>query len=212
MRRELRGDDRSQGPDLPTRGAIDNAGLGALFGRHADQLRRLVAFRLDDRLRGRLDPSDVVQEAFLEAATRYASFRRDPPMSEFLWLRFLALQRLARLHRQHLGVRGRDAGREVGPTDPDRLALELADALTTPSQAAVRAEQARRLRAALEALEPIDREVLVLRHFEQLTNADTARVLGLGASAASNRYVRALRRLRAALGGDDASASGGTAP
>jgi RNA polymerase sigma-70 factor (ECF subfamily) len=198
MHREPVNDDS---PESSRLGELDER-LGALFDRHSDRLRRLVAFRIDGRLRGRLDPSDVVQETFLEASERFDSFRTEPPMPEFLWLRLLALQRLARLHRHHLGVQGRDAGREVGLGRPDGLADDLMGSLTTPSQAAMRAEQVRRLRHALETLEPIDYEVLVLRHFEQLSNAESARVLGLGESAASNRYVRALERLRAALSGD----------
>ncbi len=181
-------------------------GLADLYDRYADRLRRLVAFRIDGRLRGRLDPSDVIQETFLEASERFETYKRDPAMPEFLWLRFLALQRLAGLHRHHLGVQGRDAGREIGPANLGDLADGLIAALTTPSQAAIRDEQARRLRAALELLEAIDREVLALRHFEQLSNAETARVLGLGESAASNRYVRALQRLKAALAVDEATA------
>ncbi len=191
------------------------AGLGELYGLHADRLRRLVAFRIDERLRGRIDPSDVIQDVFLEASARFDSYRLEPTMPEFLWLRFLALQRLAQLHRHHLGVAARDVNRELANGQVNLTSDELSEAivnglasqLTTPSQAAIRAEQCRRIHNVLLALEPIDREILILRHFEQLTNAEAARILALRRSAASNRYIRALQRLQIALEDDSGSSS-----
>jgi RNA polymerase sigma-70 factor (ECF subfamily) len=182
------------------------ASLGELFVRYRDRLRWVVAARLDPRLRGRIDPSDVLQETFLEAMERFETYRREPAMPLFLWLRFLAVQRLLILHRRHFRAKRRDAAREVAPGPagaPEVSAADLAERLighlTSPSDAAIRAEQRRAVLEALNALEPIDREVLVLRHFEQLSNAETAQLLGLRESAASNRYVRALQRLRAIL-------------
>ena len=179
----------------------------------------MVQLRLDRRLQGRIDPSDVIQEAFVDAARRLPEYTVDPAMPPFLWLRFLTAQRLVTLHRIHLGVKARDAGREVslhsGPlpsADARSLAAQLLGRLTSPSRAAIRAEVQIKIQDALNAMDPIDREILALRHFEELNNSETAAVLGLHKAAASNRYVRALRRLKEVraptlgLGGDsDAS-------
>jgi RNA polymerase sigma-70 factor, ECF subfamily len=180
--------------------------LGEFFGAHRERLRRMVQLRLDRRLQGRIDPSDVIQEAFVEAARRLAEYTVDPTMPPFLWLRFLTAQRLVTLHRIHLGVKARDAGREVslhsGPlpaADARSLAAQLLGQLTSPSRAAIRAEIQIKIQDALNAMDPIDREILALRHFEELNNSETAAVLGLHKAAASNRYVRALRRLKEVL-------------
>jgi RNA polymerase sigma-70 factor (ECF subfamily) len=157
-------------------------------------------------LLGRVDPSDVLQEAYLDVSRRADEYLANPTMSPFLWLRFLTAQRLAILHRKHLGVQMRDAGRELslhrGPypqATSISLAHQLLGRLTSASQAAVRAELQTRLQVVLNGMDPIDREVLALRHFEELSNAETAEVLGLQKSAASNRYIRALKRLREIL-------------
>ena len=152
----------------------------------------------------------------MDAARRLAEYTADSAMSPFLWLRFLTAQRLVTLHRIHLGVKGRDAGREIslhsGPlpsADSRSLAAQLLGRLTSPSRAAIRAEVQIKIQDALNAMDPIDREILALRHFEELSNSETAAVLGLHKAAASNRYVRALRRLKEilapALGLDDDS-------
>jgi RNA polymerase sigma-70 factor (ECF subfamily) len=181
----------------------DAQALGELLALHGDRLRLMVRLRLDRRLKGRLDPSDVVQEAYVEAAERFADYARDPAMPFFLWLRFLTSQKLLVLHRRHLGARARDAGREVSlyqgalrEASSAALAAQLVGHRTTPSQAAMRAEMQLRLQEALNDMDPVDREILALRHFEQLSNAETARVLGLRESAASMRYARALLRLK----------------
>ena len=193
--------------------------LGELFRAHRERLRRMVQLRLDRRLQGRIDPSDVIQEAFVDATRRLAEYTADPAMPPFLWLRLLTAQRLITLHRIHLGVKGRDVGREVslhsGPlpsANSRSLAAQLLGRLTTPSRAAIRAEIQIKIQDALNAMDPIDREILALRHFEELNNNETAAVLGLHKAAASNRYVRALRRLKEilapALGlGDESGAS-----
>jgi RNA polymerase sigma-70 factor, ECF subfamily len=194
-------------PELLRQAAVGDAqALGDLFDRHRDRLRRMVQTRLDRRLRGRVDPSDVLQEAYLEFARSLADYQRNPAVPFFLWLRFLTGMKLQALHRHHLGTKARDAGREVslhrgaGPSASSAsLAAQLLGRLTTPSQAAVRAELRARVREALDEMEPLDREVLSLRHFEQLSNAETAQVLGIGETAASNRFVRALKRLRKVL-------------
>jgi RNA polymerase sigma-70 factor (ECF subfamily) len=177
-----------------------------LVERHHDRLRRMVAVRLDQRLRGRVDPSDVLQETYLEAATRLPDYLRRPDLPFRLWLRLLAGDRLAKLHRHHLGTQMRAAGREMSldllaPPDASSavLAAALAGGADRPSEAAARAERQQRLQEILEGMEPLDREVLALRHFEQLSNADAAVVLGVGEEAAKKRHVRALARLRKAL-------------
>jgi len=179
------------------------AELATLFDRHRDKLRLMVHLRLDRRVQARVDASDVLQEAYIDAAGRYAEYRRDRPMPEFLWLRFLVGQRLMILHRQHLGVKARDAGRDVslyhGPLPEaasESLAAQLLGKLTSPSQAAMRAELQLRLQQVLNTMDEIDREVLALRHFEQLSNVEVAQVLGLEPRAASARYIRAIRRLK----------------
>jgi RNA polymerase sigma-70 factor (ECF subfamily) len=178
----------------------------SLFDRDRDRLRRMVALRMDRRLQGRIDPSDVIQEAHIEAMTRLPEYLRQPDMPFFLWLRLLVGQRLTLLHRRHLKVHGRDVGREVElyqgalpQASSAALAARLLGHLTQPSEAAVRAERKIRIQTALNAMDPLDREILALRHFEQLSNGEAAQALGLSKSTASKRYVRALHRLREIL-------------
>jgi RNA polymerase sigma-70 factor (ECF subfamily) len=184
----------------------DVQSLTALFVRHRDRLRRMVRLRLDRRLLGRVDPSDVLQEAYLDIAHRAEEYLANPTMPPFLWLRFLTAQRLTALHRQHLGAQLRDAGREISlhrgaipQATSVSLAQQLLGRLTSASQAAIRAELQTRLQVVLNSMDPVDREVLALRHFEELTNAETAQVLGLQKAAASNRYIRAIKRLKELL-------------
>ena len=193
-----------------TRGVGDGdpEALGDLLMRDFDRLTRVVKFRMDSRLRGRIDASDVVQEAYVEATARFEEYKRDAKMPFFLWLRFLTLQKLVELHRRNLNVKARDASRELslynGPLPEATsavLAAQLIGKLTTPTQAAVRAETKVQLEDALNSMGAIDREVLALRHFEQLTNAEASRVLGINESAASNRYVRAAKRLKTIFDG-----------
>jgi len=181
----------------------DKEKWGVLLKRHRSRLRRMVALRLDQRLQGRLDASDVIQEAYLEASARLPEYLRQPGLPFFLWLRFLTGQKMLELHRRHLGAHMRDAAREVSlyrgalpETSSAALAAQLLGHDTRPSEAAIRAERKIRLQEALNVMEPLDREVLALRHFEQLNNAETAQALGLQESAASKRYVRALKKLK----------------
>ncbi len=184
----------------------DQRALTALLSHHRDRLRKTVSLRLDQRLQGRIDPSDVIQEAFLEATSRLEGYRKKSSMPFFLWLRFITLQKLLALHRRHLGTQKRDASREVSiyhtgtpQASSSALAAQLLGRQSSPSQAAQRAELRNRLQHALDRMEPIDREVLVLRHFEELTNSEAAQVLEISPTAANNRYVRALRRLKEIL-------------
>jgi RNA polymerase sigma-70 factor (ECF subfamily) len=181
----------------------DCGALAELFERHRGRLEQMVRLRLDRRLQGRLDPSDVLQEAYLDVARRFREYAADPTLPFFLWLRLLTGQRLVDLHRQHLGTKMRDAGLEVSLYRGDfprassaSLAELLLGRLTSASRAAIRAETQHRVQEALNAMDDVDREVLVLRHFEMLSNDETAQVLGLKPSAASNRHMRALKRLR----------------
>ncbi len=166
----------------------------------------MVALRLDRRLQGRIDPSDVLQEAYLEASARLSEYLRNPSMPFFLWLRFLASQKLVTLHRRHLGVRMRDASQQValyqGPW-PEATSAALAAQLlgndTRPSEAAIRAEVKLRVQEALNGMDAIDREVLAMRHFEQLSRAEIAQLLRISEAAAGKRYIRALDRLKQIL-------------
>jgi RNA polymerase sigma-70 factor (ECF subfamily) len=186
--------------------AGDQDALAEAFGHFRGRLQRMVQVRLDRRLQGRVDPSDVLQEAYLDLARRAPEFLARPSLPFFLWLRLLTGQRLRVIHRRHLGAKMRDVGQEValrhGPmpeASSASLAAQMLGRLSTPSQAAVRAEMQLRLQEALNSMDPIDREVLVLRHFEELSNDEMAEVLGLQKTAASNRYIRALKRLRGIL-------------
>ena len=196
--------DASENKDLLGRALSGDSGaLAELFERHRSRLEQMVRLRLDRRLQGRLDPADVLQEAFLDVARRFPEYAAGPAMPFYLWVRLLTGQRLVDLHRQHLGAKMRNADLEVSlhrggfpRASSASLAEFLLGRLTTASRAAVRAETQLRVQEALNAMDAIDREVLVLRHFEMLGNEETAQVLGLKPSAASNRHIRALKRLK----------------
>jgi RNA polymerase sigma-70 factor (ECF subfamily) len=186
--------------------AGDPGALAALWERHRARLHRMIRLRLDRRLQGRVDPSDVLQEAYLDLADRLPDYVRDRPLPPFLWLRLVTGQRLMQVHRRHLGAAMRDAGREVSlhagalpQASSTSLAAQLLGHLTTASKAAVRAERQLMLQQTLNGMDPVDREIIALRHFEELTNGEAAEVLGLSKAAASKRYVRALSRLQALL-------------
>jgi RNA polymerase sigma-70 factor, ECF subfamily len=180
--------------------------LATLFDRYRDRLRRMVELRLDPRLRGRLDASDVLQEAFLDVAGDLDAYLADPKLPPLLWLRVHVGRRLTTLHRQHLGTRMRDAGREISIYHgalPEASSAALASMLlgrhTSPTQAAQRAERMLRVQEALASLDPMDLEVLALRHFEQLGRSEAAQVLGITQEAGAKRYFRALKRLKDVL-------------
>ena len=183
----------------------DEQALAVLFSRHRDKLWRMVHFRLDPRLASRMDADDVLQEAWLAALRRLSSFREQDSVSAFLWLRLIVGQSMIDLYRAHLGAAVRSAGREVpifnGTPAASSLCLSahLLASQTSPSQAAMRAERSSALAAALDKMSELDREILMLRHFEELGNDEAAAVLDLNRTAASNRYVRALRRLHGIL-------------
>jgi RNA polymerase sigma-70 factor, ECF subfamily len=186
----------------------DRRVLDDLFAAHRERLRRMAAVRMSSSLRSRLDASDIVQEAYLEACRRLPDYLESRPMPFFLWLRYLTGQTLLTLHRRHVGTKARDPRREVpihGTSMPEAtsesLAAQLLGKLSTPSQVVGKAELKGRVQDALNGLDPPEREILALRHFEQLSNAEAAEELGIKEAAASKRYVRALVRLRGILAG-----------
>lgn len=184
----------------------DKQALGILFHHHRQRLWRIVNFRLDQRLLGRVDADDILQEAYLAAEKRLEYFLHDSPESFFIWLRLIVQQTMIDVHRRHLGTQSRDASRErqvSGGWTPESTSFSLSHHLlghlTSPTQAALRAELSTQLNLALETMGDLDREVLALRHFEELSNSETAKALELSEQAASLRYVRALGRLRKIL-------------
>lgn len=195
--------------------AGDEQALAEAFAAHTPRLERAVVFRLDPRLKSRVDANDVLQEAYLQASTRLAHFASQresdaqqgrAPLGPFLWLRLIVNQTLIDVHRRHLGAQQRDAGREVnwrkagaGTATSVSLANCLLGHLTSPSQAAMREELSEKLRDAVGTMSELDQEVIALRHFEQLNNGEVAQALGIEVKAASIRYVRAIKRLKQVL-------------
>ena len=174
--------------------------LAELFSEYRDRLERLVDFRLDQRLSSRVDPSDVLQEAYIEIARRYREYVNAPNVSFYVWIRQMTMQALIDIQRRHFGLK-RTPQQEVNlkrtssESTSDSICQILGSQLTSPSGAAIRAEEIRQLHVALASMDEIDREVLALRHFEHLGNGEVAETLGLTATAASNRYIRAMTRL-----------------
>jgi RNA polymerase sigma-70 factor (ECF subfamily) len=178
--------------------AGDRQAFEKLFARHRPYLRQVVDLRLDPKVRARVDPSDVVQETHLEAFRRLPDYLERRPMPFRLWLRKTAYERLLMLQRHHLQAQRRAVDREVAL--PDRSSVQLFRQLlapgSTPSQQLARAELARRVRQAVAQLAEIDREILLMRNLEGLSNHEVAQVLEIEPAAASQRYGRALLRLR----------------
>lgn len=181
----------------------EESALAGLFDRHQQRLWRLIDFRMDPRLRARVEPDDILQEAYLAAHKRIRHFAEEGFQSAFLWLRLIALQTLIDVHRRHIGAQRRDARREValqGAKFPQStsasLAIQLVGHETSPSQKAIRNEFTEEVERIIATMDAIDQEILALRHFEELTNGEVARVLGIQEKAASIRYVRALKRLK----------------
>ncbi len=184
--------------------AGDRSALAVLFDKHRDKLRRMVQLRLDHRLAGRLSASDVLQEAYIDALKRIEHYFEKPDQPFFGWLRLVVGQRLADIHREHLAQK-RNASRDVpihaggAGADSACIAAFLLGNLSSPSHAASKNETFARLEEALNQMDAVDREVLALRHFEELSNTETAALLGILPAAASKRYVRALARLKQVL-------------
>jgi RNA polymerase sigma-70 factor (ECF subfamily) len=179
-----------------------SAAFEELFARHRDRLRQAVAFRLDRRLAPRVDASDILQETYLEAARRLAEYLRRQDMPFYLWLRWIAGDKVLACHRRHVLADKRAIGREVPPLPVDSSAQFVRGMLgqdPSPSQVVAAAELAERLRLALEQLDEEERELILWRHFEQLTNREIAQLLRISDAAANKRYIRALQRLRGLL-------------
>jgi RNA polymerase sigma-70 factor (ECF subfamily) len=190
--------------DLALQG--DGAALAALFDGFRERLERTVLLRMDPRIQGRVDPADIVQDAYLEISKRFTKYYPASRLPLFLWFRLEVMQKLVDFHRFHLGAQMRDVRQEISISkraSPDAnsrsIAANLLGRLTSASQAAMRLELQQRVQEALDQMSPRDREVLVLRHFEELSNAETAQLLDLSPTAACNRYVRALKRLTEVL-------------
>jgi RNA polymerase sigma-70 factor (ECF subfamily) len=184
----------------------DAAAIDQLLARHREPIRRLIDLRLDPAIVQRLDASDVVQDVLLEASRRLQDYLKNPAMPFHLWLRHIAKDPLIDAHRRHHQAQKRGVNREQPLARPgwmDQSSLELAGQLIdperTPASAAIQEELQRRLQESLAQLDEDDRDLLLMRHFEQLPNQEVASLLGLTEAAASMRYLRALRRLRETL-------------
>ena len=194
------GDDR----DLIRRASEgDETAQNELFSAHRDRLQRMIRLRLDRRIQGRLDSSDILQEAYIDVFRNLPRYVEAPSTSFFIWLRNVVGLKLAEVHRRHLATEKRDARRDVSiyrgalpAVNSISLAAQLLGQLTSPSQGAVKTEKRVRLQEVLDGLDDIDREVIALRHFEQLDSQEVADVLGMSKSGASSRYIRAIQRLK----------------
>jgi len=182
------------------------AAVDRLLATHREPLRRMIGLRLDPALAQRVDASDIVQDVLLEASRRLTDYLRDPAMPFHLWLRHIAKDHVIDTHRRHRQAQRRSLDREqpilpavLADQSSVELAAQFVDQELTPASAAIRQEMQRRLEAAITSLDGDDREVILMRHFEQLSNQDVAAALGLSEAAASMRYLRAVRRLRAML-------------
>lgn len=184
----------------------DPAALAVLLDRYSERLKQMVGLRMDRRLQGRIGASDIVQEALIEAARRLSEYQRDPPMGFFLWLRALTADKLFNAHRAHLGTQKRDAAQEVSlyrRAMPEACSVSLAQQLlgqiTSPTRAIARAETQLMVQEVLNRMDPLDREILILKYFEQLSTSEAASELGIKRSTAGKRYIAALKRLKQSL-------------
>jgi len=191
-------------------GAVDR-----LIEVHREPLRRMIGLRLDPALAGRVDASDIVQDVMLEVSQRLTDYLRNPIMPFHLWVRHIAKDHMIDAHRRHRQAQRRSLDREqpiVPNAFADQSSLELAaqfiDPEMTPATAAVRHELQKRMADAVAKLEESDREIVLMRHYEQLSNQEVATSLGVSEAAASMRHLRAVRRLRAALLGEESAPSG----
>ena len=179
-------------------------GFNEILLKYRERLKKMVALRMNMQLRSRIDASDVIQDTFTEAARVVDEYLANPKLSVFLWLRRLAGEKLIQAHRFHLQAQKRDARREQSfggvPTAPSQsIAVQLAGEFTSPSEAALKQETNDELMDALDSMEELDREVLVLKHFEHLSNHEIAEVLELKYETVKKRYLRALSKLQQIL-------------
>lgn len=199
--------DQAETRDILDRVAAHDAAAEArLWAEHREPLRRMIGLRLDRAVGRRVDASDVVQEVMLKASGRLASYLKDPSMPFHLWLRQIAQDHVIDAHRKHrvAGVRSVDREQPMAAEFADQSSIDLVgqlrDPSPTPAASALRRELERRFREALDCLDEDDREILLLRHFEQMANSEAAKALGLSEPAAGMRHLRALRKLRLILG------------
>jgi len=190
--------DKSELEQLKAEG---NIALARIYASNQERLERIVVFRMDPRIRRRIDAADVLQEAYLEMDRRLHDYVADPKVSVLIWMRQRVLQKLIDMQREQFRDK-RDVNKEQQPAanwNSGNTSLSvnafLAASITSPSQFLIRNEDVLQLQSAMDSLSDIDREVIALRHFEQLTNQQVAEVLSLSPTAASNRYIRALTRL-----------------
>ncbi len=186
--------------------------VNKLLERHREPVRRMIELRLDHAIIARVDASDIVQDTLVEASRRLQDYIRSPDMPFHLWVRHIAKDRIIDAHRRHRAAERRSVDREQPLERPgfsSQSSIQLLGQLQagglTPATQAIRKEMEARFAAGLEELDEVDREILMMRHFEQLSNQECAKALGLSEPAASMRYLRALRRLRAILGVDDSN-------
>lgn len=186
--------------------AGDTSIFGELFTIHRPRLWQIIHFRLSDKIRGRVDTDDVVQEVYLDAEQRLRHYVDGDFPSLFLWLRLVVGQTLSKIHRTHLQTESRSVLREANAARSGLwgntslcLSQRFIAHITSPSQVAVKGELIEEVRQALDSMSEMDQEILALRHFEELTNQEVAIELGIKPKAASIRYMRALERLRGVL-------------
>jgi RNA polymerase sigma-70 factor (ECF subfamily) len=186
----------------------DKESIQRLFGQHRSRLKRMIAVRMDPRLSARVDPSDVVQEVLAEAARRLPAYARKAPLPFYPWLRQIAWDHLVDLHERHIRAQKRSIAREEDPRielsdqSTAHLVEQLMDSGTSPSGRVLREELCARVRSALEQLDPRDREILVMRHLEQLQVSEIAALLDISEGAVKMRRLRAAERLRELLEGE----------
>ncbi len=199
-------DEITDDPRIQEAVAGNEAAMAELFGQYRERLKRMVTLRMDRRVQGRVDASDVLQDAYVDLAQQLPNYAKNPQLPFFLWLRVITGQRLAKLHREHLGAAKRNAALEVSlwrdgipEASSFFLASQLIGQFTSAGQKAIRAEKQVKLQEVLNAMGENDVEILALRHIEQLENGEIAVVLKLSESAASHRYYRALGRLKDTL-------------
>ena len=178
-----------------------------LVDKYRDRLKRLADLRLGTEMKGRVDSSDVIQEACIDALKQYDQFQDDPQNSGYCWLRFFVCQKIVQMHRKHIRTKSRDARREIsidrcGPqADSSILAIHLLDGTTTPSKIVSKKEMQDCLVEALDQLDTVDREVIALRNLEQLSVDETANILGLTRDAVYKRHSRAILSLKKIMDG-----------
>lgn len=187
----------------------DDDARNQLMDRHRDTIRRIVQMRLDRKIQRRVDVSDVVQDVLIEANRRLEDYIKNPVLSFRVWLRQIARDRIIDAHRRHRQSAKRSVDREQAMAPPSGLdestfdlASQLCDPELTPAARATQAELARKVEASLADLNEQDCEIIVMRHYEKLTNQEVAQALELTEPAASMRYLRAIRRLKDMLAGE----------